>query len=147
MPPQALPAATSIGRQRHHDRPRIFPQLSKNLDLTVLRPENQNPTHVTPLIDQLAQGWFNERLHVVGVKPPEDHLENEAKRAKRARLWMLQRLGEYIERQMSKKKASKKTRIDSFTNDDRIVDEFWRAVVVDGVKYSVCSQHISVDLI
>lgn len=37
-------------------------------DLAVLRPENQNATHVTPRISKLANGWFREQL--VGVGPP-----------------------------------------------------------------------------
>ncbi|TFY63292.1 hypothetical protein EVJ58_g3345 [Rhodofomes roseus] len=131
--PEAIPAA-STGRQHRQlgNHPRIFHQVN-NIDLAVLRPENQNPTRVTPLIEQLARGWFNERLFVVGAKLPEEHREIEANRA---HLWMRQRLGEYIERQMSKKE-SKKKRFDSYANGDRIVDEFWGAVLVDGVKYSV----------
>lgn len=43
-----------------------------NRDLAVLRPENQNATHVTPRIAKLATGWFKERLVVVGSHPPRD---------------------------------------------------------------------------
>ncbi|KAJ7150376.1 S-adenosyl-L-methionine-dependent methyltransferase [Mycena filopes] len=39
-----------------------------NPDLALLRPENQSPTHVTPLIGALAEGYFHEDLEVVG--PP-----------------------------------------------------------------------------
>ncbi|KZT70140.1 S-adenosyl-L-methionine-dependent methyltransferase [Daedalea quercina L-15889] len=123
----SMPAPTVASRVRPPIRNET------NLDLAVLRPENQNPTHVTPLIDKLARGWFNERLHVIGAKLPEDRRESEAKRA---RLWMLQRLGEYIERQM-KKAQSKKTRLDTYAHGDRIVDEYWKTVTVDGIKYSV----------
>lgn len=115
--------------------PRPPTQGGKNLDLSVLHSGNQNPTRVTPFIDKLARGWFNERLHVVGVKLPQDLRESEANRA---RLWMLQRLGDYIERQAKKEKA-KKTHLDSYANADRIAHEYWRAVTVDGVKYSVRS--------
>ncbi|KAG2155745.1 S-adenosyl-L-methionine-dependent methyltransferase [Suillus clintonianus] len=41
-------------------------------DLAVLRPANQNATHVTPRIAKLATGWFKERLVVVGPPPPRD---------------------------------------------------------------------------
>lgn len=41
-------------------------------DLAVLRPENQNATHVTPRIAKLATGWFKERLVVVGPPPRVD---------------------------------------------------------------------------
>jgi DNA (cytosine-5)-methyltransferase 1 len=36
----------------------------------VLKPENQTPTHVTPLIASLAQGLVQEALIVVGPPPP-----------------------------------------------------------------------------
>ncbi|TFY55316.1 hypothetical protein EVG20_g9367 [Dentipellis fragilis] len=42
-----------------------------NRDLAVLRPEQQNPTHVTPLISVLAAGLFREQLIVVGPKPAQ----------------------------------------------------------------------------
>lgn len=37
-----------------------------NVDLRVLRPENQNRTYVTPLISQLAKGLFREKVRVAG---------------------------------------------------------------------------------
>lgn len=42
-----------------------------NLDLAVLRPENQERTHITPLINQLASNpvYFRERLQVIGPQP------------------------------------------------------------------------------
>ncbi|THH08718.1 hypothetical protein EW146_g8903 [Bondarzewia mesenterica] len=38
-----------------------------NLDLAVLRPENQNQTQITPLISMLATGLFQGQLAVVGA--------------------------------------------------------------------------------
>ncbi|KAI1797446.1 S-adenosyl-L-methionine-dependent methyltransferase [Ganoderma leucocontextum] len=43
--------------------------MTGNPDLAVLRPENQRPTHVTPLIDTLALGLFREHLQVIGAAP------------------------------------------------------------------------------
>ena len=40
-----------------------------NLDLAVLRPENQRQTHVTPRIAALATGLFREQLVVLGRRP------------------------------------------------------------------------------
>ena len=40
-----------------------------NLDLAVLRPENQRPTHVTPRIAALATGLFREQLVILGRRP------------------------------------------------------------------------------
>ncbi|TFK17694.1 S-adenosyl-L-methionine-dependent methyltransferase [Coprinopsis marcescibilis] len=52
-------------RKRHVER--AIPVGNK--DLWVLRPENQNPTHVTPLIASLAKGLVLEELKVVGPPP------------------------------------------------------------------------------
>ncbi|KAH9013666.1 S-adenosyl-L-methionine-dependent methyltransferase [Lactarius hengduanensis] len=45
---------------------RLLPTTMGNLDLAVLRPENQRPTHVTPRIAELATGLFREQLVVLG---------------------------------------------------------------------------------
>jgi DNA (cytosine-5)-methyltransferase 1 len=58
---------------RHVHRPsRSHPQLRRlpgNVDLAVLRRENQTATHVTPRIDSYAHGLFREQLCVVGPPP------------------------------------------------------------------------------
>jgi len=41
-----------------------------NLDIAVLRPENQHPTHVTPRIAALATGLFREQLVILGRRLP-----------------------------------------------------------------------------
>ncbi|KAI0043541.1 hypothetical protein FA95DRAFT_1575056 [Auriscalpium vulgare] len=51
-----------------------------DIDLAVLRPEHQNPTHVTPLIEKLARGLFRERLVVVGDRPARPDKAFEARR-------------------------------------------------------------------
>ncbi|KAH8997167.1 S-adenosyl-L-methionine-dependent methyltransferase [Lactarius hatsudake] len=48
---------------------RLLPATMGNLDLAVLRPENQRPTHVTPRIAELAAGLFREQLVVLGRRP------------------------------------------------------------------------------
>ena len=45
---------------------------SGSRDLAVLRPENQNATHVTPRIAKLATGLFRELLVIVGPHLPCD---------------------------------------------------------------------------
>jgi len=45
-----------------------------NLDTSVLRPENQKPTHVKPRIAALATGLFREQLVVLGHKLPPPRL-------------------------------------------------------------------------
>jgi DNA (cytosine-5)-methyltransferase 1 len=57
-------------RVSSHSAPfRLLPSTMGNLDLAVLRPENQRPTHVTPRIAALAAGLFREQLVVLG-RPP-----------------------------------------------------------------------------
>ena len=48
---------------------RLLPPTIGNIDLAVLRPENQRPTHVTPRIATLAAGLFREQLIVLGRRP------------------------------------------------------------------------------
>ncbi len=48
---------------------RLLAPTMGNLDLAVLRPENQRPTHVTPRIAALAAGLFREQLVVLGRRP------------------------------------------------------------------------------
>jgi DNA (cytosine-5)-methyltransferase 1 len=78
-----------------HSSQRPGPQrragILNNLDLAVLRPENQNPTHVTSSIASMAAGLFRERLVVIGAPPilPDDSLLK--KQEKIRQLW-LQRL-------------------------------------------------------
>ena len=63
-------------RPHHHSRvlprraPFRLPATVGNPDLAVLRPENQNQTHVTPLIAALAAGLFREQLVVLGRHLP-----------------------------------------------------------------------------
>ncbi|OBZ68208.1 DNA (cytosine-5)-methyltransferase 1B [Grifola frondosa] len=67
---------------------------SGNVDLAVLRPEKQNRTHVTPLIDKLARGLFREHLEVVGPRPKrldERVLKQQALEARLRLLDMLAR--------------------------------------------------------
>lgn len=63
-------------RPRHHPHlparrvPSRLPSGVGSLDLAVLRPENQHPTHVTPRIAALATGLFREQLVVLGRRLP-----------------------------------------------------------------------------
>lgn len=51
-----------------------------NVDLAVLRVENQNPTHVTPFIASLSFGLVRERFRVIGppeTRPNEDVIKQQ----------------------------------------------------------------------
>ena len=99
-----------------------------SMDLAVLRPENQNPTHVTPFIDSLAQGLFYERLQVVGapLKQPtrlELKHQHEARREYFLSLW-----------------EPCKSKVDNAVHwppSGRIRDQFWSSVIINGDRYKV----------
>ncbi|KAF5385343.1 hypothetical protein D9615_001032 [Tricholomella constricta] len=84
---KAAPASTSRPARRKGAAPRNrkappIKSLLGNLDLAVMKKENQNPTHVTPRIAALAQGLVYEDLVVVGGRPPpEDKALKEAQKA------------------------------------------------------------------
>jgi len=59
-------------RPRHRVPPVIEIKGNGNRDLAVLRPENQNATHVTPRVAKLATPYFKECLVVLGPQPPRD---------------------------------------------------------------------------
>ncbi|KAF9469568.1 S-adenosyl-L-methionine-dependent methyltransferase [Collybia nuda] len=73
-----VPRALQTSKSRRPPRKRVSatkgPPTAKfitgNPDLAVLKPENQIPTHVTPLIAALAQGLVTEQLIVLGRLAP-----------------------------------------------------------------------------
>ncbi|KAL4250277.1 DNA (cytosine-5)-methyltransferase [Abortiporus biennis] len=104
--------------------------LSGNKDIAVLRPENQNRTHVTPLVDRLATGLFNEHLKVVGPPPKAPNKEELAQIEKK----LYGRVVQFVH------KASKimlPQRTFSFPIDDKLADRYWKKVIIDGVEYKV----------
>ncbi|PCH37981.1 S-adenosyl-L-methionine-dependent methyltransferase [Wolfiporia cocos MD-104 SS10] len=102
--------------------------LRGNIDLVVLRPENQNRTHVTPLIDRLSLGLFQEHLEVVGARTPA---KRDIRRImNRGRSWLIELLSKQLEKLDQIPKLI-------FPYDARIRDEYWNAVEIDGVRFSV----------
>ncbi|KAI0041890.1 hypothetical protein FA95DRAFT_636925 [Auriscalpium vulgare] len=76
--PTGIPSTRSV---RHIHMPiRDLSDSANDIDLAVLRPEHQNPTHVTPLIEKLAHGLFRESLVVVGDRPARPDKAFEARR-------------------------------------------------------------------
>lgn len=112
-----------------HSQPPPIRSLSGNLDLAVLKVENQNPTHVTPLIAALAEGLIQEELVVVGPRPtpPAKAVIDAQKERARARLGAL----------IAKARKSKKY-VD-YKKVDRLQPRspFVKAVTVDGETYRV----------
>ena len=100
-----------------------------NIDLAVLKAENQNATHVTPRIGKLAQGLFREDVEVVGPPPPPINKAQVEKERKTQYLTLKALYGQA-------KKARKKV---DYKKDDRISvgDDIYKAVQVDGVVYNV----------
>jgi hypothetical protein len=80
---------------RQQRRQRVYPRRVPsrltagvgNIDLAVLRPENQHPTHVTPRIAALATGLFREQLVVLGrrLPPPRSRMGTRVNISKRER--------------------------------------------------------------
>jgi DNA (cytosine-5)-methyltransferase 1 len=108
-----------------------------NIDLAVLKAENQNTTHVTPRIAKLAQGLFREEIEVIGPPPPPINKVQMESERKRQYLTLKALYGQA-------KKARK--RVD-YKKEDRISlgDDMYKSVQVDGVVYNV-SDLISVNL-
>lgn len=100
-----------------------------NIDLHVLRPENQNQTHVTPRIDHLAWGLFHERLHVVGppTKRPTKHELKKRQREQHRHLLDLLTRSIVDDRPVI-----------FFPADRRLTGEFWQGVIIDDEMYEVC---------
>lgn len=98
---------------------------NSDLDLAVLRPENQHRTTVTPLILLLSDGLFRENLKVLGTIPK---LPKEKYQYTRL-LVTLQKAQEML--------RSRPSII--FPRNARWNDEFYRSVLLNGVEYKVCS--------
>ncbi|KAH9849210.1 S-adenosyl-L-methionine-dependent methyltransferase [Lenzites betulinus] len=102
--------------------------LTRKLDLLVLRPDKQNPTHVSGLIDSLALGLFHEHLKVVGP-PPKHPTKHVLKRRRDAMRLALAKLANCC--------ADEKTPTITFPAVRRWNEQFWSAVVIDGVTYEI----------
>ncbi|CAL1693859.1 unnamed protein product [Somion occarium] len=99
-----------------------------NIDIAVLRPENQERTHVTPLIDELASHpvRFRERLQVIGPapKPIPAHRKLELEKQLHNRVIQL----------WKEDKVDKKIH---FPPNARLTDEYWRRITVNGEVYAI----------
>ena len=102
-------------------------RLIGNPDLSVLKTENQNATHVTPLIASLALGLVNETLRVVGSPLPQPD-KNELQRNKAKRL---KRVKELLD------SARKEKRDVVWKKEDRIRRGYLKKIRVEGETYSV----------
>ncbi|KAI0368858.1 S-adenosyl-L-methionine-dependent methyltransferase [Pilatotrama ljubarskyi] len=103
--------------------------LSGNLDLAVLRPHAQNPTHVSPLIDSLAMGLFHEHLKVVGP-PPKHPSQAVLKQQNDAMLTEVLRM-------LNRAKEPEENISVQFPYNCRLDGQYWGAVIIDGNKYEV----------
>lgn len=99
---------------------------NSDLDLAVLRPENQHRTTVTPLVLLLSDGLFRENLKVLGTAP-------QLPKEKNRYLKLLAAL-------QNAQNVLKGPRNIVFPRNGRWKDEFYRSILLDGVEYKVCSQ-------
>ncbi|KAJ6575500.1 S-adenosyl-L-methionine-dependent methyltransferase [Mycena capillaripes] len=89
-------------RPRGQNNPQKPKTLLGNPDLALLKAENQSATHVTPLIAELAKGYFEETLEVIGSPPvPPNKTEIETHKANALRF-----LKECIARTRSQEKKT-----------------------------------------
>lgn len=102
--------------------------LTGNVDLAVLHPENQSRTHVTPLIDKLAVGLFQEHLEVVGAKQPDKR--DMAQVEKTGRAWFIKLLERWQKYEIKPPKVE-------FRPSARIAGDYWKSMKIDGTEYSV----------
>ncbi|KAK7686545.1 hypothetical protein QCA50_010145 [Cerrena zonata] len=105
-----------------------------NIDLAVLRPENQEKTHVTSFINQLASNpvFFREHLQVIGPEPkpisPQEIIQQDKK--------LFDRLSKLC--QIVQNLGRRHLKI-HFARDDAVKSgsNFWKCVQLDGVLYKV----------
>lgn len=128
--PISIDSARRRPAEANGPRMKRFSNYNKsNIDVEVLKNENQNPTCVTPPIANISQGLFRERLMVVGSPPPPVNKAEEEARKEKA-FANLRRL-------ITKTKKTKKA-ID-YRKDDRISvnSGLYKAVKIDGQIYTV----------
>jgi DNA (cytosine-5)-methyltransferase 1 len=111
----------------------------RNPDLTVLKQENQNQTHVTPLKASLARGFVNEERIVIGPPPPKEKggPKDDASliREGKARLGSLWKLIERVRRGVLDVEWKKEDRVTPRSN-------YLRKVYVGGEVYQVSAAPI-----
>ncbi|KAI0778984.1 S-adenosyl-L-methionine-dependent methyltransferase [Trametes elegans] len=113
---------------RQRTRPRLnLVSSTGSLDLAVLRPENQNPTHVTPHIDNIAQGLFEEHIQVVGP-PPKAPPPLSSKRRRDAMHLAIAKL--------ANRENDNNIQLE-FPRNQRLHDQYWKCVVVDHTRYTL----------
>ncbi|KAH9932061.1 S-adenosyl-L-methionine-dependent methyltransferase [Epithele typhae] len=124
-----LPPSTPLPQPAAQRILRLSIGIAASLDLAVLQPQNQTPTHVTPLIDALAQGLFHEHLQVVGAQLPLP-TKGDLKRRQKARFHFLVKLLSHL--------VSIEQHKISWAGRHRLSQQpFWGAVTIDGEEYKV----------
>jgi DNA (cytosine-5)-methyltransferase 1 len=123
VPPANMPKPPN----RHLPYNRAMPG---NQDLAVLKPENQNITHVTPRIAELIWGLVREEICVIGARPPPlDSNRNETLKQKA-----------YIELCRLIQRVRVRIRKDiNWEKEDRLApgSNYVYSVTIDGQKYRV----------
>jgi len=109
-----------------------------NIDLKVLRPENQTRTCITPLIQSLASPYFQD-FDVLGPKfpPPNPKLLQKQKRQAFTRLQTLM------------ENCWKSRRTVSFTREQRLSprSNWLRSVSIDEEQYEVSAIHVEAHIL
>lgn len=101
--------------------------MTGNPDLAVLRPENQRPTHVTPLIDTLALGLFREHLQVIGA-PPKRLTAHQVKQRQKK---VLEHIRDLLMRRLEDQPEIE------FPQREQLHGRYWKQVKIRGEEFKV----------
>jgi DNA (cytosine-5)-methyltransferase 1 len=112
--------------------PHSLKGITGNLDNAALHPDNQTQTVVTSRIAKLADGYFKEKLRVVGKQPPPLTQESVAAANKAARLHLWELL---LESRKTKKVSPLNKKVFSSSQGD----VFFGAVRLNGKTFKVCA--------
>ena len=126
-PVRRIPTLAGSGAARPN-RALLGPNImTGNPDLAVLRPQNQHPTHVTPLIDTLALGLFREHLQVVG--PPPKRLNSHEVKLRQMKIH--EHIGVLLTRWLEGQPQFE------FLLADQLDGKYWKRVKIRGEDFRV----------
>ncbi|KIK70457.1 hypothetical protein GYMLUDRAFT_234921 [Collybiopsis luxurians FD-317 M1] len=99
-----------------------------NVDLAVLRVENQTQTTVTPLIGKLSQRYVRENLRIIGPRPSRDR---ESKRQKELATQLDLFRKKLLE---NTKKCQRTSEVD---HEKERGSDFAKVLIIDGTRYEI----------
>nr|VWP01255.1 Glucans biosynthesis glucosyltransferase H (EC [Ganoderma boninense] len=126
-PVRRIPKLADSSRARPNRDPLESNTMTGNLDIAVLQPKNQRPTHVTPLIDTLALGLFREHLQVIGA-PPKRLSSHEIRRRQ---MKVHEHIGELLVRRLEGQPEIE------FLGEEQLEGKYWKRVKIRGEDFKL----------